>query len=649
MTVRTDTAPQPNSDVLLAAVINCSSELVWIVAPHTFTLLAFNDKFADLILSQYHVKVSVGSPLDYFLPSEELSRQFNDLYRQALETGAFSTQLTTTNQARCLSLNLHVLHHENLPVAICVFARDITAQNKAEALAGEREERYRQIVENAPLGIFRRRVDGPYDYVNHWLLRQFECETEEEYFTNYAKIDQRWVHPEEYKKLEELLLEKRQVLGFESEVRLANGKTKWLLLYAFLDKSNEYINGFAVDITTQKQGIAERERLQEQLHHSQKMDTIGKLAGGVAHDFNNMLSGIVGATELLQLGGNSNEEIATYLDLIMTACGKASDLTSKLLTFARKARITFAPINLEHLLKDTIALLTRTIDKRIAISFENFAALTTAIGDATMLENLLLNMGVNASHAMPNGGTLKFTLRARELEEEYCAVCPFDITPGTFLEIEVRDSGCGMSVEVQKRIFEPFFTTKEQGKGTGLGLAAAYGTIQDHHGAINVYSEVNVGTVFHVYLPLSKGVAVPLKKKTDAIRGTGVILLVDDEDVVRLTAKRILESLGYEVRTASDGVEAVQLYEKSHNEIDLVILDMIMPRMNGTETFHRMRGIDSGAQIVISSGFSKENDLDVLRECGLAGYIWKPFSRAELSQTVADVLRTRRQHQQDQE
>jgi len=394
------------------------------------------------------------------------------------------------------------------------------------------------------------------------------------------------------------------------------------------------------DITERKRAEEKQAALSERLHHSQKMDAIGQLVSGVAHDFNNMLGGIVSACELMS-GPETGGALRTkYIDMILKASERASGLISKLMAFSRNNNKTSTAIDVGKIISDTQAILERTLDRRIKITFSNYAAVSTIIGDDSLIQNMLLNMAINASHAMPNGGELTFALRNTELDEGYCSVSGLGLSPGNFVEIEIRDTGIGMSPEVQRRIFEPFFTTKEPGKGTGLGLAAAFGTVQSHHGAIHVYSEEGVGTVFRIYLPASGERVQSGVRVEPPIPGVGTILLVDDEEIIRLTAKQMLEGLGYTILTAENGREGVETFKSHLDGIDLVILDMIMPEMNGREAFGHMKALRPDIRIILSSGFSKEEDLHAMKQGGLDGFVHKPFRLFELSQLIQSVLGT---------
>jgi CheY-like chemotaxis protein len=368
------------------------------------------------------------------------------------------------------------------------------------------------------------------------------------------------------------------------------------------------------------------------------MESIGTLAGGIAHDFNNSLSGIIGGAELLRYEEITDVQRREYIDLILTAADRAGELTRKLLAFSRKGTTVINSLNIIITLSDTVSILRRTIDKNVSIN-EDFRVESAWVeGDGALLQSAFLNLGINAGHAMPDGGNLTFSLDTVELNSDYCDLSTFEITPGTFIEISVSDTGQGIAPEIIPRIFEPFFTTKEQGKGTGLGLAAVYATMRDHNGAITVYSEIGKGTVFHVYLPLSKSQSKQLKSEPVVPHGTGTILLVDDELLVQTTASTILSKLGYDVIVAENGRRGIELYNEHRAEIKLVILDMIMPVMGGRDAFSNIHALDPSLPIIISSGFSRETDHDSLRQQGVSGFLRKPFHRLELAEMIARLL-----------
>ncbi|MDC7224353.1 MAG: response regulator [Spirochaetales bacterium] len=381
----------------------------------------------------------------------------------------------------------------------------------------------------------------------------------------------------------------------------------------------------------------EKERI-EQLRQSEKMDAIGQLAGGVAHDFNNMLGGISGASELLEMHLAEDSWALQNIDIIKNAAERAAGLTGKLLSFSRKGSHVSSTFDLHGLLRDVVAILERTLDRRIRIIYEPEAPDTMVSGDPSQLQSGFINICVNARDAMPEGGEIRIGTKNIFLDEEYCGVGK-TLTPGSYIQISLEDNGTGIPPEVQSRIFEPFFTTKEVGKGTGLGLAAVYGMVKDHRGDIRLYSEMGKGTVFHIYIPVvpDRKAFVPAAEG-DVFRGNGTILVVDDEDIIRSTASMLLEHMGYTVLLAEDGKQGVAVYKENHHKIDLVILDMIMPVMNGRDAFGEIRKINPRARVILASGFSRNKDVERMFSKGLSGFIKKPYNRRELGRLLGEVL-----------
>lgn len=322
------------------------------------------------------------------------------------------------------------------------------------------------------------------------------------------------------------------------------------------------------------------------------------------------------------------------------AAQRSADLTAKLLAFARKGKFRAAPVNMHGLIAEVVGIMERSIDRRIHVEQLLRAHPSVTVGDPTLLQNAILNIALNARDAMGGAGTLSVATDVTFLDAPYCDQSPFELKPGRFLQIRVSDTGSGMDSRTVARIFEPFFTTKERGQGTGMGLAAVYGTIKTHHGAIDVESELGKGTTFILYLPLVETEAPELSSNDELVRATGSanILFVDDEDMLCDMVAEMLGELGYTVTVCHNGSDAVQHYRRTWKDIDLVILDMVMPVMAGGEAFDHMKEINPDIQAIIASGFSIEREARRMLEDGAAGFIQKPFCRAELSQKVAQVL-----------
>jgi signal transduction histidine kinase/ActR/RegA family two-component response regulator len=394
---------------------------------------------------------------------------------------------------------------------------------------------------------------------------------------------------------------------------------------------------------------SERNQLEAQLRHRQRLDSLGQLAGGVAHDFNNMLTAIMGSAELLTMRLGFGHPLSATSERIISTCKRAADLVRKLLTFSRRSVQAKTPIDLHGLIRDTVPLLERSFDRRITVRCELLAAHAVVLGDASELQNALLNLAFNARDAMPDGGAFTIRSSSTTLDAKECAALGPGFKPGTYLDMRLRDTGCGMKPEVAVRIFEPFFTTKPVGKGTGLGLSAVYGTVNDHRGSISVDSAPGAGTEFRLLLPLADP-AVPAHATSLRIlpapfvtREPGaqpVILLVDDEEAVRTTAASLLEDLGYQVLQASDGREGVSLYARTWKHLDAVVLDMEMPGLRGIECLREMRLINPGVRAILCSGYIRDSSPGEIEKAGFQACMEKPFQMNTLARTLAAVLGT---------
>ena len=395
-----------------------------------------------------------------------------------------------------------------------------------------------------------------------------------------------------------------------------------------------------VDI--QKRRQAERALLDrdEQLRQTEKMSALGQLAGGIAHDFNNQLAGVVGYADLL-LSELQDEELKGFASGIKKSALRSADLTAQLLAFSRRGKYLAVPMDVHVVLNEVVSILERSIDKRIRLSLLLRARNSIIVGDPSQLQNALFNIALNARDAMPDGGEIRLETGDIVLDEASCRTLRNAVSPGKYISVVISDTGCGMDEDTKPHIFEPFYTTKEVGKGTGMGLASVYGTVSNHLGAIVVKSELEEGTMITVYLPTSED---PLNETLanepiqQPVRGTATILLVDDEEVIRNMAGDILRALGYRVAVCCDGREAVDYYRKHWQEIDLVLLDMVMPEMNGCEAFRAMRENNPDVRVILSSGYSINGEAQEILDNGVKAFIGKPYGRTELSSIVARIL-----------
>jgi two-component system, cell cycle sensor histidine kinase and response regulator CckA len=411
-----------------------------------------------------------------------------------------------------------------------------------------------------------------------------------------------------------------------------NGKQLSMKILPVEDEGNKTVVVILNDISMQK--IMEAKVVQ-----AQKMEAIGTLAGGIAHDFNNLLMGMQGYVSLILMDVDATHPYYKNLKGIETQVESASKLTGQLLDFAKGGKYKINPTNINELIKKASNMFGRT-KKEVNIHVKYQEDIWTVEVDQGQIEQVLLNLYVNAWQAMPEGGELWLQTKNVTLDESN--VKPFQIEPGNYVEMSICDNGMGMDEKTKKRIFEPFFTTKKMSRGTGLGLASVYGIIKNHGGFINVDSEKDKGTTFNVYLPASLR-AVEIKKELSAEvqKGSGTVLLVDDEEVIVDVGREILKSMGYKVVTARSGREAVEIVDKAHyltSVPDLIILDMIMPEMGGGETYDKLKEINPHVKVLLSSGYGIDGQATEILKRGCDGFIQKPFNISKLSQSIKRVL-----------
>jgi PAS domain S-box-containing protein len=415
---------------------------------------------------------------------------------------------------------------------------------------------------------------------------------------------------------------------------LPGSPIEWLEVFSFpiKDKDNGHVSGvveFARDIT-------ERKRLETQLAQAERMDSIGRLAGGVAHDFNNLLMGIQGRTSLMLAEVDSQHPFTEHLNGIETYVKNAADLTRQLLGFARGGKYEVKVIDINRLIDENVAMFGRT-KKELSIFSDFQEDIWPIDADLGQINQVFLNLFVNAWEAMPHGGELKVKTENTYLNQNF--VKAYGVEPGKYVKASVTDTGIGMDSATRKRLFDPFFTTKDRGRGTGLGLASAYGIVKNHSGIITVKSQPGLGATFTIYLPASENQVQTEKEHTRQVaNGSGTVLLVDDEDMIIEVGSRLLQKLGYKVLTARNGGQAVEIYAANRNEIDCIILDMIMPDQNGGETYDKLKQINTEIIVLLSSGYSLNDQASEILKRGCNGFIQKPFNLKELSWKIREVF-----------
>jgi PAS domain S-box-containing protein len=393
---------------------------------------------------------------------------------------------------------------------------------------------------------------------------------------------------------------------------------------------------YSVDITGRRASEEERKRLQAQLQQAQKMEAIGTLAGGIAHDFNNLMMAIQGNVSLVLLNMPPTHAHFEPLKNIEKGIRKGADLTAKLLGYARKGKYEIRPVDLNMLVKEISETFGR-MRKDITVESELSKDLSGIMADRGQLEQILLNLFVNAADAMPEGGHL--TIETRNVTHESIPTDLYQASPGMYVQLAVTDTGTGMTPEVQERIFDPFFTTKKMGRGTGLGLASAYGIVKSHKGYIEVESTLGHGSTFYIYIPASKREPQESPEEHRPVTtGSGTLLLVDDEQNVLTITAQMLTRSGYTVIEAKNGREAIEYYSRKQDEIDLILLDMVMPEMGGGEVYDRLKALNPAVKVLLASGYSLEGQAREIMKRGCDGFIQKPFSLVELVDRVKSIL-----------
>jgi two-component system, cell cycle sensor histidine kinase and response regulator CckA len=397
------------------------------------------------------------------------------------------------------------------------------------------------------------------------------------------------------------------------------------------------------DLTQRKEAEKEAEGLRDALHHSQKMDAVGRLAGGIAHDFNNLLGGIIGYAGLLRKRLRSEfPSESGILEKIINVSKQAAERTAQLLAFARKGKYNVTPVDIHTVINEVISLMRHTIDPKIIISGQCDAECAIVNGDRSQLHSALLNLGVNARDALPDGGAISFSTENVPGSKVQCTDTSQDTIAENYLKIVVKDNGTGMDDATVSRAFEPFFSTKEEGKGTGLGLPSVYGTVKQHGGQICIESEREKGTMFTLFLPIAEGEERPVFEEVRVLstemHHDSTVLVVDDTPLIREMMVETLIDIGYIVHSCEDGATALSWYGVHHTSCDLVILDYRMHEMNGKECYTAMKKIDPTVRAIITSGHAVNGEIEKLLEAGVCSFLQKPFDVDDLAAMVHDVL-----------
>jgi two-component system cell cycle sensor histidine kinase/response regulator CckA len=452
-----------------------------------------------------------------------------------------------------------------------------------------------------------------------------------------SSLDQ--IHPDDRQMVSDVIAETRRTgAGKRIEFRMRHKDGRWVHLESTASVVPGVNGGSARTIVVNRE-ISERRRLEEQLRQAQKMDAIGRLSGGVAHDFNNLLGVIIGYGEILEERIPTADPLRVSVDQVLAAGRRAASLTRQLLAFSRQQVLEPKVMQMNVVVSDMEKMLRRMIGEDIELSISLEANLGRIRADQGQIEQVVMNLAVNARDAMPNGGKLVIETSNFEIDRAFASRYAYPVLPGSYILLTVADSGTGMDAATQQRIFEPFFTTKEKGKGTGLGLSTVYGVVKQSNGYIDVYSMVGKGTSFNIYLPRtdSKEDALEATPVTDA-GGTETILLVEDEDTLRALTKNLLELKGYTVIEAVHGKEALEKSAAERGEIHLLLTDVVMPGINGRVLADQMKKARPGIKTMFMSGYTGQRvGGELILEPGSI-FLQKPFTREQLARKVREAL-----------
>jgi PAS domain S-box-containing protein len=529
-----------------------------------------------------------------------------------------------------ISTNAAVIGGRKLIFCVC---RDISGRKRAEESLRESEARLRAIFDSARDFIYLKDTDLRYTHCNKAMTEMFGRPREEIIGRTAADL-----YGEEYREaidgVDRRVLSGEPVIG--TYVRTVRGATRVIST----SKSPVYdAAGKVVGLCGVSRDITEEVRIREQMRQAQKVEAIGRLAGGVAHDLNNMLSPVIGYGELLLEEMDPMDARRESVHQILRAAARARDLVRQLLAFSRKQTMEFRPVDINETVKGFERLLRRTLPEDIDIELALSPDMPPAYADVVQVEQILMNLAVNAADAMPGGGRLTIATALTELDEAHAA-SRRDMKPGRYVKLSVRDTGCGMDKETLEQVFEPFFSTKGE-RGTGLGLATVYGIVKQHGGSIWVYSEPGKGAVFNIYLPVAGAAAAAEGGGREAptdLAGTETVLLVEDNDQVRNLAREVLRRQGYTVLSAKDGIEALNLAESHDGPVHLLLTDVVMPGMNGRELYARAAVLRPGLKVLFMSGYPE----DVIAHRGVLDegvrFVQKPFSVQSLAAKVRETL-----------
>ena len=536
----------------------------------------------------------------------------------------------------------------------------IRASGELERIQSEQalqtsEQNYRELFESVPIGLYQSTMDGKIIAANQHCLNLARCRNIEEQDAWFAQdTRQSYVHPEDGRRIRDLLLKKGHINNFEADFLLMDGTIATFSNTAKLifneQGEPDFIAGSFIDVTERKQIEEEKEKLEDQLHQSQKMEMVGRLVGGIAHDFNNMLTLILGHSEMARELLDPSGEAYTDIEAIHQAATRSADLTRQLLAFARKQMVSPIILNLNTAVEQLLPMLRHLIGEHIMLVWIPDCNNAQVNIDPSQIDQILINLCINSRDSITGNGTITLECCSHTLPDPDCTseASNSGILPVNYVTLSVRDDGTGIDKNDLQHIFEPFFTTKEQGKGTGLGLSTVYGIIKQNNGTIECQSEPEKGTIFTIFLPLYSAKSEAIQEKiTDAVpvqlshKGHQTILIVEDELPILKLSKLILERDGYKVLAAAAPAEALIMAENYNGTIDLLLTDVIMPEMNGSELSKKLHASRPEIKTLFMSGYTSDVITNNSMRDNAINFIQKPLTMKSLTQTVYKILNSK--------
>ncbi|KAB2878224.1 PAS domain S-box protein [bacterium] len=624
-----------NSKANLSAVIENTRDSIWSVDMEC-RILTMNTQFREMFFLAYGTQLTTGMAILEHIPND-IRPTWNEFYQRTFQGEHFTVEQHYEFAGISLDTEISfnpIVAADGSITGAAVYSKDITERKNAEKALRESEEKYRSIFENIAEGIYQSTEEGQFITINPSLTKMLGYDSTDEVMMLNLNRDV-------YANAEDRIILNRETLAMGKSYYVeVNWKKKDGTIFPVRlnDRAVLDTKGIFQYYEVTVEDVSEQRKLEEHLVQSQKIESIGRIAGGVAHDMNNMLAVILPTAEMMKDFSDDAELVKKYSAVISSSARRAADIVKQLLVFSRQTPSQMVLMNLNDLIKETQKMLEHVIGKNITVEILLENGLPMIEADMTQLQQVLINLSVNARDAMSGNGTLLISTRKIRLEGKTISGLE-NVVPGNYIELKVADTGSGIPEEIVSKVFDAFFSTKGAGQGTGLGLAVVKSIVLKHKGYIDVVSEIANGTTFTIYLPISdsdRPERTVLVSEELPPRGNASILIVDDEEEILKVSKKIFSDLGYYVRTAQSGIKAIEMYRK--NRADIVLLDIQMRGIDGRETLRRLREIDPNAKALYITGYARPEILSAIEQGNEAVIIQKPFSIQAMAEAIRKAL-----------